>query len=354
MATRNWSCGAEKQQTRYLAIALAIFLLALSSPVSLCQSAQAGATDDKDESKINFSIEPVTNSPSNQKTATKQELPASQQEQKLTPKQVAALFDKLSRLPAIDNNVPRLILPTDSITKPSSTQTQIEAFPPLATQEKPTAASIPSSGHPLTVNRISHSGAVDDLHQLTLTFSQPLIELSTVGQTKVVDPEQFVTIAPQPKGSWQWAGTQTLIFTPEGGRFPKATNYVVTVPASAKSITGNQIDKSYVYHLDLPAVKIAEFYPPETARENQSPLLVAHFNQNIDQEKVLAKTHILLGKRSYAIKAVSKKEYKSRLEAMRKARQNGDELPENGQSWLTTASILQLPNENDKDFVQVN
>jgi uncharacterized protein YfaS (alpha-2-macroglobulin family) len=351
MATRNWSCGAEKQQTRYLAIALAIFLLALSSPVSLCQSAQAGATDDKDESKINFSIEPVTNSPSNQKTATKQELPASQQEQKLTPKQVAALFDKLSRLPAIDNNVPRLILPTDSITKPSSTQTQIEAFPPLATQEKPTAASIPSSGHPLTVNRISHSGAVDDLHQLTLTFSQPLIELSTVGQTKVVDPEQFVTIAPQPKGSWQWAGTQTLIFTPEGGRFPKATNYVVTVPASAKSITGNQIDKSYVYHLDLPAVKIAEFYPPETARENQSPLLVAHFNQNIDQEKVLAKTHILLGKRSYAIKAVSKKEYKSRLEAMRKARQNGDELPENGQSWLTTASILQLPNENDKDFV---
>lgn len=351
MATRNWSSGTEKQHTRGLAIALSILLLVLSSPVSLCQSAQAGATDDKDEGKVNFSIEPVTNSPSNPKTATKQQLPASQQEQKLTPKQVAALFEKLSRLPAIDNKAPRLIFPSDSITKPSSTQTQIEVFPPLATRQKPTAASLASSGRPLTVSRISHSGVVDDLHQLTITFSQPLIELSTVGQTKAVDPEQFVTITPQPKGSWQWAGTQTLIFTPEGGRFPKATNYVVTVPASAKSITGNQIDKSYVYHLNLPAVKIAEFYPPETARENQSPLLVAHFNQNIDQEKVLAKTHIFVGKRSYAIKAVSRAEYKSRLEAMRKARQTEGKLPENGQSWLTTASIRQLPHETDNDFV---
>ncbi len=347
MATRNWSCGTEKQHTRGLAIALSILLVVLSSPVSLCQSAQAWVTDDK----VNFSIEPITNSPINPKTATKQQLPASQQEQKLTPKQVAALFEKLSRLPAIDNKAPRLILPSDSITKPSSTETQIEAFPPLATREKPTAASLASSEHSLTVSRISHSGAVDDLHQLTLTFSQPLIELSTVGQTKVVDPEQFVTITPQPKGSWQWAGTQTLIFTPEGGRFPKATNYVVSVPASAKSITSNQIDKSYVYHLNLPAVKIAEFYPPETERENQSPLMLAHFNQNIDQEKVLAKTHILVGKRSYAIKAVSKKEYKSRLEAMRKARQAGEKLPENGQSWLATASILQLPTETDQDFV---
>ncbi|MFA7337254.1 MAG: alpha-2-macroglobulin family protein [Candidatus Obscuribacterales bacterium] len=366
MATKIGMSGKTKRWTRSLALLLAFHMVLLSSPISsfsstnLLQPAFAQAAADESDSKVRFTITPAgepanassTSSPNNSGAASKQPNPASLQQSKLDPKQVAALFDKLSKLPALDKASSKLILPEDSLIKPPLGETQsIAAFQPARQGESGPSRPLPNSASPLTVTRISHSGAVDDLKKLTITFSQPLIELSTLSQISAIDPNQFVTITPQPKGSWQWAGSQTLIFTPEGGHFPKATNYVVTVPAGAKSITGNQIDKSYSYQISLPPAKIAEFYPPETARENQSPLLVAHFNQNIDQEKVLAKTHIFVGKRSYGIKTVSRKDYKSRLESMRKARQTGEKLPENGQSWLATASILQLPHETDQDFV---
>jgi uncharacterized protein YfaS (alpha-2-macroglobulin family) len=351
-----WS-GMTLLRTKGLALLLAIHLVLISSatnPIYLPQPALAQEAADESD-KVRFTLSPVVepcNDTSKSSTASsKQNTNALQKQTALTNGQVKALFEKLAPLPLFEQASSKLVLPEDSLVKPLTEIQPTATFQPPTEGVKRPESSPAISSEPLTVTRISHSGVVDDLKKLTITFSQPLVELSTLGQLSAKAPEQFISITPQPKGSWQWAGSQTLIFTPEGGRFPKATNYVVTIPASAKSITGNQIDKTYIYHLDLPAVKIAEFYPPETARENQSPLLVAHFNQNIDQEKVLAKTYITVGKRSYAIKAVSKKEYKGCLEAMRKARQNGDELPENGQSWLTTASILQLPNETDNDFV---
>ncbi len=366
MATKIGVSGKAKRWTRRLALLLAFHMVLLSNSISsinsiyLLQPAFAQAAADESDSKVRFTITPAVepsnassnSSPNNSVATSKQPNPAPPQGSKLEPKQVTALFDKLSKLPALDKTSSKLVLPEDSIVKPPLASAQaIDAFQPTPQGESAPSRPLPNSASPLTVTRISHSGAVDDLKKLTITFSQPLIELSTLSQISAIDPNQFVTITPQPKGSWQWAGSQTLIFTPEGGRFPKATNYVVTVPASAKSITGNQVDKSYSYQISLPPAKIAEFYPPETARENQSPLMVAHFNQNIDQEKVIAKTHIFVGKRSYGIKTVSRKDYKSRLESMRKARQTGEKLPENGQSWLATASILQLPHETDQDFV---
>ncbi len=360
----HWSWQRNRPLAQCIAVLSVQLILLTSMPFgALAQEQALTVTDerhfpktengDKSEANVKFTLEPATEPQTTSSTpAPGIAKLANQTDQALGKEiilqngQAAALFEKFAKLPLSDKTQSKVILPEVLRSKPASTEIE-----PLrqSSDDGRSQANATATG-PLTVTRISHSGAVDDLKRLTISFSQPMIELSTVSQTNSIDTKQFASITPEPKGAWQWAGSQTLIFTPDGPGFPKATKYTVTVPASANSISGSKIDKSYRYDISLPAVKIAKFHPTETSLENQKPLLIALFNQNIDREKVLAKTHLLVGKRNIPIQIVSGAEYGNRLKQEYAATQL-DERPKAKQSWFGTSSLAQLPHETDKNFV---
>ncbi|HEX2210544.1 MAG TPA: Ig-like domain-containing protein, partial [Longimicrobium sp.] len=68
--------------------------------------------------------------------------------------------------------------------------------------------------------------------EVTVTFSQPMVPLSWVGD---LDARTVpVRISPRPEGRWRWIDVRTLVFTPRG-RMPGATEYTVSVPAGTAS-----------------------------------------------------------------------------------------------------------------------
>ncbi len=227
-----------------------------------------------------------------------------------------AILSRLTALPASSEQAEqKLVLPEDSLIKPAIPGNQItEVFPAkndsvVGSNLRTARAAYDSTSKPLPlrVSRISHSGNVAKIDQLAVTFSQPLIALTQVGAAA----NKFVTITPQPKGEWKWAGTQTLLFVPSGGRFPLATKYVVNVPSSATSIGGSKVEKSMSWTITTPAAKIVNFYPSDLLglsgadKQSTTPVFLAIFNQSIDAKEILAKTIVRAGKQSYSIRRLS-------------------------------------------------
>src|SRR5206468_3285989 len=100
------------------------------------------------------------------------------------------------------------------------------SFPPPGGNTPPPAAT--SDKHqPLQVLRWSPDGDVPIAPQLSITFSQPMVAVTSQGDAAATVP---VTLTPTPRGHWRWIGTRTLLFDPEV-RFPQATTYTVEIPA---------------------------------------------------------------------------------------------------------------------------
>jgi hypothetical protein len=226
-----------------------------------------------------------------------------------------AILSRLTALPiSSEQTEQKLVLPEDSLVRPVIPGNQItEVFPSKnrfetgASRNLATVRDGLAKPLPLRVSRISHSGNVDKIDQLAITFSQPLIALTQVGAA----PNKFVTITPQPKGEWKWAGTQTILFCPAGRRFPKATKYVVNVPSSASSIGGGKVERAMSWTITTPVAKIVSFYPSDLVgiglsdKQSTTPVFLAVFNQSIDARKILAKTTVRAGKQSYAVRQLS-------------------------------------------------
>ncbi|HSD66043.1 MAG TPA: hypothetical protein VLF95_05045, partial [Vicinamibacteria bacterium] len=103
-------------------------------------------------------------------------------------------------------------------------------FPPEAAALRPEAA----AAGPLEVLRRMPEGDVPLAPHLSLTFSQPMVALSShEALSREAVPAR---LTPQPPGEWRWVGTRTLLFEPVG-RFPMATEFRVEVPAGVRSAT---------------------------------------------------------------------------------------------------------------------
>ncbi len=227
---------------------------------------------------------------------------------------VEAILGKLKTLQAPAEQ--KLVLPQDSLVRPPLPGTQVvETFPPKLAAVSPTTPKKPEWKNvaPLKVSRVSAEGLNDVIEQFAISFSQPLTAL---GQLEAVKPDQFVTLSPQPKGDWKWAGPQTLLFTPEDGRFPKATKYTVNVPANAKSITGNAVEKAVSYTITTPPVKVTNLYPPppqgQYGDQSTTPVIIAQFNQAVDAKKILDKIQLKSGTKIFSIRLLSKNQLQAR------------------------------------------
>ncbi len=205
----------------------------------------------------------------------------------LSPERVAAL---LARLPAGAGEgaaVEAFRFPASTLPAPKTGETVKTPFPPPA--EAPPPADV--KGGPLEVVRHQPEGDVPLAPHLSLTFSQPMVAVTGQSDAATTVP---VTIEPAPPGRWRWVGTRTLLFEPDGGRFPQATEYTVAVPAGTKSANGGALAKAARWTFRTPPPSLTAHWPPDGPQRRDTPMFAA-FDQRIDPDAVLKRVKVSAG-----------------------------------------------------------
>src|ERR1700733_11009252 len=108
---------------------------------------------------------------------------------------------------------------------PRTGETIKSSFPPPASSLLPPVAS--DANKALEVLRYMPEGDVPIAPQLSVTFSRPMVPVTSQSDAAAVTP---VKLTPTPKGKWRWIGTRTIVFDPDV-RFPQATTYQVEIPS---------------------------------------------------------------------------------------------------------------------------
>ena len=197
----------------------------------------------------------------------------------------AEVSSLLARLPAIKrgvDDVEGFKLRGRSLPPPRAGRTIEAAFATPGAEAPPPAV---RTNAPLEVLRAAPEGQVELAPALSVTFSQPMVAVSSQAEAASNVP---VRLAPQPAGSWRWLGSQTLLFQPgaEGGRFPMATDYTVSVPAGPRSALGNALAEGKTFKFSTPPPTIKVFYPDGQSRRRDS-LFFVEFDQRVDTARVL-------------------------------------------------------------------
>ncbi|HEY2866344.1 MAG TPA: Ig-like domain-containing protein, partial [Pyrinomonadaceae bacterium] len=144
----------------------------------------------------------------------------------------------------------------------------------------------------LEVIRYSPEGEVKLAPDLNVTFSQPMVAVTSQEQASQYGP---VELSPQVEGRWRWLGTKTLMFDTTK-RFPQATKFTVRVPAGTKSANGQTLQKDVSWTFTTPPPKVEQMFPQnETVRRNA--LIYLSFDQDIDPATVLGTTTVSAGGR---------------------------------------------------------
>ncbi len=94
----------------------------------------------------------------------------------------------------------------------------------------------------------------------TLTFSRPVLALSTVeAQAALPPPAQ---LQPSVAGQWRWLGSASVEFVPQSP-LPFSTRFTVTVPAGLKSVDGQALAEAYSWSFQTPAPAVQAVEPAE-------------------------------------------------------------------------------------------
>ncbi|NUN16002.1 MAG: Ig-like domain-containing protein [Myxococcales bacterium] len=225
------------------------------------------------------------------------EAPARPSVAKAQPLGDAEIVSLLTRLPEVvtaadDKQEFQLRAQTMPPPKPGTTVTT--PFPP---PPSPDAAPAVDLG-PLEVLRFAPEGDVPMSPHLTVTFSQPMVPLTTFEELKKLPIP--VTLVPTPPGEWRWLGTKTVLFEPQR-RFPMATEYVVTIPKGTRSAAGATLaaDKSWTFRTPPPTV---EFFHPTDGPHPLEPVMVVRFDQRVDKNAVLAVIRVTDGGKTVPIR----------------------------------------------------
>ena len=197
----------------------------------------------------------------------------------------------LERLPAFRGGGDRetsadFSFPPETRPPSRSGRTIEETFPPDRGRSPETTA--PPEG-PLEVVRVAPEGEVELARRLSTTFSHPMVPLTSQSRAAETVP---VRLEPQPEGQWRWLGTKTLVFEPEGGRLPMATDYEARLDVDTESTDGASLESAFDWSFQTPPVRIAEFHPNDDEPQGRRPTMFARFNQRIDPEAMLE--HLVL------------------------------------------------------------
>jgi uncharacterized protein YfaS (alpha-2-macroglobulin family) len=156
---------------------------------------------------------------------------------------------------------------------------------------------------PLQVLRYSPEGEVALAPDLSVTFSQPMVAVTSQEQAAEYAP---VELTPQVEGHWRWLGTKTLMFDTTK-RFPMATKFTARVPAGTKSATGPTLQKDVVWTFTTPPPKV-ETMIPNGGTTRRDALMYVQFDQAINPEAVLRTISVSGGGKRLATRLATQQE----------------------------------------------
>jgi uncharacterized protein YfaS (alpha-2-macroglobulin family) len=186
-----------------------------------------------------------------------------------------------------------------SLPPPRAGETISTTFPPPPSDGIPPAVETGA----LTVRRLQPEGDVPLADRVSVTFSQPMVAVSSQEEAAKNVP---VTLTPSVPGVWRWLGTQTLLFDAGSGkRLPMATTYRVTVPAGTMSANGGKLTATRTATFQTPAVRLLDHWPDENEPQPQSPLIWAAFDQRVDADAVLKTVTLSANGQTFAARRAS-------------------------------------------------
>jgi uncharacterized protein YfaS (alpha-2-macroglobulin family) len=212
----------------------------------------------------------------------------------------------LARLPALPPaTTQEFALRERSLPAPRTGKTVAVAFPPAEAAPAPDA----TAAGPLEVLRHMPDGAVPLAPHVSLTFSQPMVPVTSYAELEKLPSPARLT--PAPPGRWRWIGTKTLLFESRGDleRLPMATEFTVEVPAGTASATGGKLASAARYTFTTPSVGLERMLP-DGGPVRRDPLVFLAFDQRVDPGAVAATVKFVAGNRTIAARLASPDELK--------------------------------------------
>ncbi len=209
----------------------------------------------------------------------------------LTPPEIEAIFARLPGLPVSPAEQSGFKYPVQLLPPPRPGSIIKESFPAV----EPAPTPVVGTPETLTVLRHAPEGEIPIAPFVSVTFSQPMVPLGTLGDLAAADVP--VRIEPSLPGTWRWLGTKTLTFEYDSeliDRLPKATEYTVSIPAGTKSVSGGVLAQAVTWKFSTPAPLAVMMYPQDVPQP-LDPLIFVAFDQRIDPAAVLKTIQVFAG-----------------------------------------------------------
>jgi uncharacterized protein YfaS (alpha-2-macroglobulin family) len=219
---------------------------------------------------------------------------------KLTDEEAQSVLKRLPAIKTEASDEQEFAFRERSLPAPRTGKTINVSFPASETREAPDK----TSSAKLEVLRYMPEGAIPLAPQLSVTFSQPMVAVTS--QAELEAEAVPVRLTPQPAGKWRWVGTKTLLFVP-AVRFPMATQYSVTVPAGTKSATGGTLATAKTWSFTTPPPQLKNYHP-QGGSNPRDALMYLEFDQRIDAEAVLGTVKVRAEQRELKIRLATQEE----------------------------------------------
>ncbi|MDT5158258.1 MAG: alpha-2-macroglobulin [Acidobacteriota bacterium] len=207
---------------------------------------------------------------------------------KLSEAETARVLQRLPELKTEGGEQQEFALRERSLPAPRAGATMLQMFPAPESRESP---DVTAAGGELKVLRFSPAGEVPLAPQVSMTFSQPMVAVTSQEDAALSVPAR---LTPQPTGRWRWLGTKTLMFDPSEGRLPMATEFTVTIPAGTRSGVGVATKAPLVWKFATPPPKLVRKYP-EGGPVRRNAVVFMEFDQRVEPEAVLRAVQVRAG-----------------------------------------------------------
>ncbi|MFT5429970.1 MAG: hypothetical protein ACI9OJ_000643 [Myxococcota bacterium] len=262
-----------------------------------------------------------------------QERPKAAQAEKLDAKATKELLGRLEALELQDGDAPTFAFRKRSLKPPVTGKTVKGEFPP----KLPTDAAKPTTdGEPLKVARFSPEGDVPLAPKLSVTFSAPMVAVTSHDELKKRPVP--VKLTPEIEGKWRWVGARNLAFETTG-RLPMATVFTATVPAGTTSVNGDKLAESVSWTFQTPPPRLRTQWPTN-GPHGLDPVIVMSFDQRIDADAVRKNLILTAGGKTVKFKVPTQDELKADRDASRRI----DGFKDG--TWLAIKATRSLPKDS--------
>ncbi|MDT4897799.1 MAG: alpha-2-macroglobulin [Acidobacteriota bacterium] len=223
------------------------------------------------------------------------------QSSRLSESEVQNVLKRLPPMKAEEGDQQDFSMRDRSLPPPRTVKTVNVSFPSAEAAPTPD----PKTAGPLEVLRFAPEGEVPLAPQLSITFSQPMVAVTSNDDLAAQDVP--VKLSPQPPGKWRWVGTKTLLYVPDG-RLPMATEFTATVAAGTKSANGGIFPTTKTWTFATPPPTVKTSYPDGNTPVARDALMFVEFDQRIDPAAVFSTIKVMGGSSELKVRLATPEE----------------------------------------------